>query len=291
MFTLREQELTEISCYIREHFGVNLAAKGALVESRLGYYINSRGFQSYSAYFEYAKSDPSGQEMANMINRLTTNHTFFMRENDHFEYFANNVLPWIESTPGGDDMRIWSAGCSTGEEPYGLSIYILEYMAANGRGRSRAPNETGAILYGGADTTILASDISESALSAASEGVYHSENLSAMPPGWISKYFIGREDGTYRVTPDLRANVAYKKINLLDPIRAGKPYHAIFCRNVMIYFDADTRGSLVSRFFNALAPGGYLFIGHSESLTNIRHGFLYQQPSVYRKPPEQTRPS
>jgi len=276
MITFHEQELADISGYIKEKFGVDLTSKGTLIESRLGYYIRAKGFESYSDYFQYAKNDPSGEEMASMINRLTTNHTFFMRENDHFEFFSKSVLPWIESLPGGNDIRVWSAGCATGEEPYGLSIYILEYMAARGRKRAPAP--------GGTDTTILASDISERALSTASEGIYNHENLSAMPQDWISKYFTRLEGEAYRVTLELRANVAFKKINLLEPIKTTKPYHAVFCRNVMIYFDSSARSSLIDRFFNAMAPGAYLFIGHSESLTNINHGFKYVQPSVYRKP-------
>jgi len=284
MIRLFEQELAEISGYIKERFGVNLTSKSTLIESRLGCYIMGKGFKSYGEYFDYAKSDPSGEEMTNLINRITTNHTFFMRENDHFEIFTKSVLPWIESLPDGNDMRVWSAGCATGEEPYGLSIYILEYMAAQNRAKTMTQNRFGIHMPGSVDTTILASDISERALAAASEGVYFRENLSAMPQDWISKYFIGVEGEAYRVAPELRANVAFKKINLLDPIKASKPYHAVFCRNVMIYFDADTRVSLIDRLYHAMAPGAYLFIGHSESLANCNHRFKYLQPSVYRKP-------
>jgi len=274
MLTLSDQELAKISDYIKNTYGVNLAAKSTLIEGRLGFYIGEKGFTSYGDYFEFAKNDPTGEEMSNLINRLTTNHTFFMRENDHFEYFNGTVLPWIETLPDGNDLRIWSAGCASGEEPYGLSIYILERFSKFGSTNNNV------------DTTILASDISEKALASASEGIYSRENLSALPPEWLSKYFTSLAGDSFQVKPILRSNVAYKKINLLEPICARKPFHAIFCRNVMIYFDAETRRSLINNFYNVLAPGGYLFIGHSESLTNFSKNFRYIQPSIYRKPLE-----
>ena len=271
MLTLSDQELANISDYIKSTYGVNLAAKSTLIEGRLGFYINEKGFNSYGDYFEFAKNDPTGEEMSNLINRLTTNHTFFMRENDHFEYFNENVLPWIETLPDGQDLRIWSAGCASGEEPYGLSIYILEHFSRFGSVNTNV------------DTTILASDISEKALATASEGIYSREDLSALPSDWLFKYFNNTGD-SFRVKPILRSNVAYKKINLLEPICAKKPFHTIFCRNVMIYFDAETRRSLINNFYDVMVPGGFLFIGHSESLTNFNKNFKYIQPSIYRKP-------
>jgi len=272
MLSLNDQELAEIANFIKERYGINLSSKRMLVESRLGCYMLSRGFGSYGEYFDYVKNDSTGAEMANLINRITTNHTFFMRESDHFELFTNEVFPWIEELPDGKDLRIWCAGCATGEEPYGLAIHILEHLASKGL----SPDAL--------DTTILASDISETALSAAAEGVYMREDLLAMSPAWIAKYFIDLGDGSYRVTPKLRANVAFRKINLLDPFVVRKPYHAVFCRNVMIYFDSDTRISFIRRLYEIMLPGAYLFIGHSESLTTFPHGFKYIHPSVYRKP-------
>ena len=271
MFSLSEPELTEISRFVKEKYGVNLASKRSLVESRLGCYVQSKGFESYGAYFDYVLGDADGTEMANLISRITTNHTFFMREKDHFEIFIKETLPWIETLPDRHDLRIWSAGCATGEEPYALSIHILEYLTARGH------------LQDGYDTTILASDISDRALLAAAEGVYLGEDLSAMPPEWILKYFVDLGNGAYRVTPALRKSVAFKKINLLDPIEPKKPYHTVFCRNVMIYFDAATRLSLTKQLHDAMAPGAWLFIGHSESLAKSKSGFEYISPSVYRK--------
>ena len=274
MLRLSEQELADISSYIKEHYGVNLEAKSTLIEGRLGCYIKGKGFDTYGDYFEYAKNDTGGEEMSHLINRLTTNHTFFMRENDHFEFFIEKVYPWIETLPDKNDLRLWSAGCASGEEPYGWSISIFEHIAKRLGSR------------GSIDTTILASDISEKALAAAQEGVYTLENLSSMPAEWLVKYFTDLGGDNFKVIPELRKNVAFRKINLLEPISATKPFHTIFCRNVMIYFDTETRRTLVNKFYNVLEPGGYLFIGHSESLTNFKHDFKYIQPSVYRKPQE-----
>jgi chemotaxis protein methyltransferase CheR len=120
MIELKEHEHAEIAGYIKAAYGVALDSKGSLIEGRLGIYIASRGFETFSDYFKFALNDPSGEEITNMINRLTTNHTYFMRENDHFEFITAQVLPWVESLPDGRDLRIWSAGCATGEEPYGL---------------------------------------------------------------------------------------------------------------------------------------------------------------------------
>jgi len=245
-----------------------------LVESRLGCYMQSKGFETYEAYFTYAKNDPTGAEMANLINRITTNHTFFMRESDHLEFFTKEVFPWIEKQPDGKDMRVWCAGCATGEEPYGLAIHILDHLSKRGL----SPKAI--------DMTILASDISERALATASEGIYPHEELQAIQPEWLAKYFKDLFNGNFQVSRELRSCVAFKKINLLEPFVVKKPFHTVFCRNVMIYFDSETRISLIKRLNEIMAPGAYLFIGHSESLTSFPHGFKYVKPSIYRKPPE-----
>jgi chemotaxis protein methyltransferase CheR len=271
MTTLTPQELTDIASYIKEHYGVNLEKKSTLIEGRLGLHIMTLGFSSYGEYFDFVRRDSTGREMADMINRLTTNHTYFLRESDHFDYFTGEVMPWIERLPGGRDLRVWCAGCSTGEEPYGLSIYLLDHFASR--------NETDRW-----DTVVLASDISEKVLLYASEGIYTEENLSAMSRDRIEKYFVPLGEGRYQVTETLRKNVAFRKINLLNNFAPKTPFHAIFCRNVMIYFDTETKVDLVDRFYDALLPGGYLFIGHSESLTTFDHPFRYIKPSIYRKP-------
>jgi chemotaxis protein methyltransferase CheR len=179
------------------------------------------------------------------------------------------VLPWIEDGLGSYDLRVWSAGCSSGQEPYTLSIVTLNFL--NERDLK-------------ADSVILATDISESALAYGSRGVYPADELETLPAVWKNKWFEMIDEGLFRVSKSLRDNVAFKKFNLLETFDTKEPFHVIMCRNVMIYFDNDTRARLVTKFYDALRPGGYLFIGHSESLSAIENEFEYVRPSVYRKP-------
>jgi chemotaxis protein methyltransferase CheR len=268
MISLADDEFLAIAEYIRSHYGVNLEKKKALIEGRLGFHLLSMGFRSYREYFEYAKTDGGQREMANLVNRLTTNHTYFLREEEHFTWFEDHVLPWIDQELRTRDPRIWSAGCSTGQEPYTLSIVLLNYLG---------------IRAADWDTTILATDISDNSLLMAQKGIYPDEDLVHLPLNWREKYFERQGQGFQKVTETLRKNVAFKQYNLLSPFSQRKPFHTIFCRNVMIYFAAETKTKLVQKFYDALVPGGYLFIGHSESLATLQHSFQYVSPSVYRK--------
>jgi chemotaxis protein methyltransferase CheR len=269
MIALTDSEFLEISNYIRKYYGVNLEKKRLLIEGRLGFYIHSLGFTSYREYFEYIKNDPTHQELANLLNRLTTNHTYFMREESHFEFYLKRVLPWVDEELHERDLRVWSAGCSSGQEPYTLAIITLNYLASK-------PHTW--------DSVILASDISERALCVARNGVYPKEELNALPTQWRNKWFEKCDDKSMRVTDELRANVAFKRANLMNPFQIKKPFHCIFCRNVMIYFDNATKETLMKKIYDALLPGGYFLIGHSESLSAIENRFTYISPSVYRKP-------
>jgi chemotaxis protein methyltransferase CheR len=269
MTTLTDAEFHEIVDYINRNYGVNLAKKRFLVEGRLGCYISSLGFNSYHDYFRHVIGDPTGREMAILINRLTTNHTYFMREEKHFEFYRATALPWIADELRDSDLRVWSAGCSSGQEPYTLSIVTLDYLKERGFSW---------------DSVILATDISEDALAYGSAGVYPAEEVETLPEEWRGKWFEKAGEDSFRVSAKLRANVAFRKANLLDPFDISRPFHLIMCRNVMIYFDNETKSRLVSKFYDALTPGGYLVIGHSESLSAIDNGFSYVQPSIYRKP-------
>jgi chemotaxis protein methyltransferase CheR len=268
MNAMTNSEFLEISRYIHERFGVNLEKKRQLIEGRLGFYLDSQGYASYSDYFEFVKNDPTQRELANLLNRLTTNHTYFLREKDHFSFYEHTVLPWIDEELNDKDLRVWSAGCSSGQEPYTVSIITREYFG------SRAADR---------DNTILASDISDKALTTARNGVYPAEELASIPSDWRRKYFTIYDKYAYRVTPELRKSVAFKHGNLMDAFSVKKPFHAIFCRNVMIYFDNDTKARLIDKFYEALREGGFLFVGHSESLSAINSKFKYINPSIYRK--------
>lgn len=268
MLNLEDKEFNYITSYIKTHYGVNLEKKRHLIEGRLSNHIASLGFSNYMEYFESAIRDKKGQEMTSLISKLTTNHTYFLREKSHFDFYLEQVLPWVDKHLGCKDLRVWSAGCSSGQEPYTLAILAAEYLGSD---RS------------GWDTTLLASDISDKVLDTAKKGIYAGDELAHMPALWKSKYFVRIDDQHYQVADAIRKNVAYRYFNLLSPFSFRRPFHAIYCRNVMIYFDAPTKNEVVNKFYNALLPGGYFFIGHSESLSSCRHQFKYVLPSVYRK--------
>jgi chemotaxis protein methyltransferase CheR len=192
-----------------------------------------------------------------------------MREEKHFEFYRSTVLPWVSGELNATDLRVWSAGCSSGQEPYTLSIVTLDYLDENGLAL---------------DSVILATDISESALAYGGEGIYPAEELSTLPGTWRDAWFERAGADSFRVNARLRANVAFKRANLLEPFDVKRPFHFIMCRNVMIYFDNDTKSRIVEKFYDALIPGGYFIIGHSESLSVIENEFSYVKPSIYRKP-------
>jgi len=267
MIELTDNEFLRISEYIKEQYGVNLTKKRSLVEGRLGFYITTKGFHNYEDYFNYVINEPSKQELSNMINRLTTNHTYFMREEEHFEYYKEHVLPWVVEDLDTKDIRVWSAGCSSGQEAYTIAMTNIDY--AGGFNMDW-------------DVTVLASDISNRALATAKAGIYTMEDTSELPENWRKKYFEPFDENNIKVNSKLRKSVAFRNINLLDEFQFKKPLHAIFCRNVMIYFDVPTKVELIKKFHSVLEPDGYLFLGHSESLSTMPHDFRYIRPFVYR---------
>jgi chemotaxis protein methyltransferase CheR len=268
MLRINDNEFKELTTFIQNNYGVDLRKKRALIEGRLGNYIPSIGFGSFGEYFEFAKGDKSGEEMVSLLNRLTTNYTYFMREREHFDFYRNTILPWIDKELGVKDLRVWCAGCSTGQEPYTLALLTLEYLGPNAAGW---------------DHTILASDISDKALAAAKNGLYPKSDFSEMPSEWIRKYFTPYDENQYAAGEKLKKSLAFRRFNLLDKFSFRKPFQTIFCRNVMIYFDVSTKNTLINKYYDALLPGGYLLIGHSESLSGCTHKFRYVMPSVYRK--------
>ena len=213
----------------------------------------------------------AAQHIFNSGNQLPVNYTYFYREKTHFDYFRDTILPYIVKTKEKNRvMSIWSAGCSSGEEPYTITMLIREFLGAQANAW---------------DTRILATDISHQVLSKAKNGLYEEESLRELPPDWKRKYFIPVKGspGTYEVSKPLRSNVIYRTFNLMSPIHFKLKFDVIFCRNVMIYFDQDTKEALVKRFYQASNPGAYLLIGHSENLNKERTPYDYIMPATYRK--------
>ncbi len=270
MIEITDKEFKQLSAYIKNNYGIHLREeKKMLLMGRLQNVLIQKNINSFKDYYDYVVSDKTGSASAELINKVTTNHTFFMREADHFNFFRDQVLTDLINTIKDKDLRIWSAGCSTGEEPYTLAILIDEVL-----GMSK-------VFW---DTKILATDISTKVLEEAQRGIYSSEKIATLPAKWKLSYFKEIKDNYYEVTDKIKQEVIYRKFNLMEkafPFK--KKFHVIFCRNVMIYFNAETKNELVNKFYDSLEYGGYLFIGHSESLNREETQLKAIMPAVYRK--------
>jgi chemotaxis protein methyltransferase CheR len=270
VFTITDKEFRQLTAYIKDNYGIHLKEeKRALVTGRLYNVLLENNLENFTEYYKYVISDKTGQAAATLINKMTTNHTFFMREAEHFFYFRDKVLPSLVAMTAHKDLRIWSAGCSSGEEPYTLAMIMDEFF-----GKQKAHW----------DTKILATDISSRMLEEAQKGIYKSEDISPLPAQWKINYFKKLDSEQSIFTDKIKNEIIYRKFNLMDEVFPFKnKFHVIFCRNVMIYFDEVTKRKLVNKFYNAMEYGGYLFIGHSESLNREETKFKYIMPAVYRK--------
>jgi len=270
MQKILEKEFRQLADYIKANYGIYLKdEKQTLVTGRLSNVLAEKNFASFAEYFDYMVADKTGDAVVTLIDKITTNHTFFMREVDHFNFFKEKVLPRLMSSSRDKDLRIWSAGCSSGEEPYTLAMIMDEFFGMEKKWW---------------ETKILATDISSKVLDIAVKGIYNNEGIAGIPAFWKLSYFekLGYEKSV--LIPKIRNEVIYRKFNLIDknfPFK--KKFHVIFCRNVMIYFDNKTKIDLVKKFYDFTEPGGYLFIGHSESLNRNETEYKYIMPAVYRK--------
>ncbi len=270
MVTITQKEFRQLSDYIKANYGIYLKEeKQAFVTGRLQRVLAQSGFDNFTDYYKYVISDQTGAAVTTLINKITTNHTYFMREADHFFYFRDTVLPYLAETVKTRDLRIWCAASSTGEEPYTLAMVIDEFF-----GQTKAAW----------DTKILATDISSRVLDIAQKGIYDSESIASLPAYWRMNYLRKADAQNYAIVDKIKNEVIFRKFNLVDSVFPfKKKFHVIFCRNVMIYFDLETKNRLVNRMYNLMEYGGYLFIGHSESLMKGSTPFQYVKPAIYRK--------
>lgn len=272
-FKLTDEEFNLISWLIHERFGIKLGEqKRTLIVGRLQKVLLSGEFNSFKEYFNHVLQDSTGRALLTLADRISTNYTFFFREKEHFDFLLATVLPQIFDMlkkKGSRDLRLWCAGCSSGEEPYSLAMVICEYFGHE---------------LSNLDIGILATDISDSALKEASAGVYPAERMSQLPLVYRQRYFSPLKDGSWVVKKSLKDLVLYRRLNLMRQEYPFKGrFQVIFCRNVMIYFDKATQQALVERFHRYLEPGGFLFIGHSESIDRSTGLFKYVKPSIYQK--------
>lgn len=268
MIKLTDQEFVTLSTFVRDQFGINLSNKRVLIEGRMSNVLRERGMSSFQQYLDVLFADRSGAEVNALLNRLTTNHSYFMREKEHFNFMSTHVLPFLEKNRPDRDLRIWSAGCSAGQEAYTMAIVIDEYFGSKKS------------LW---DTTILATDISMNVLEQAKRAIYTADNLRDIPPHWLQKYFVHLGGDQYQVCDRIRSQVVFRHYNLMEPIPFQKPFDLIFCRNVMIYFDAQTKKAVINRFYDSTSVGGFLFIGHSEVISRDTSRYTYIKPAIYQR--------
>lgn len=266
--TLTEKEFQQIRELAHTRFGLDLRdGKQQLVAARLGKKIRQGGFGSFAEYYRHVTADSSGQALVELIDALATNHTSFLREQAHFDLLAK-----IVHASGGRLPSVWSAACSTGEEPYSIVFTVLNAL------QRIPPPRT--------PPFVLATDISTRVLDHAGKGCFAPDRLAGLPEAWKKTYLQkvrGDPEGWQQVRPDVLSLIEFRRTNLIEPFRHGRTFDVIFCRNVMIYFDRPTQQDLVKRLAACLNPAGYLLVGHSESLSGIEHPLDYVCPAVYRR--------
>ena len=271
LMQITDKEFSTIRSLVYSNFGINLTEqKKSLVVGRLQKLLKQLNFTSFQQYCDYLQKTPSA--LSELVNRISTNHTFFFREKEHFDFFIESVLPDIKARHlknGDKDIRLWCAAAATGEEPYTLMMLIIQAFNMD---------------YRAWDVGLLATDISEKALNTAVKGVYPTERVSLVPPALKKKFLRSHGEDMWEVSEELKREIVYRRFNLMNKqLPFKKKMDTIFCRNVMIYFDKQTREALVDRLYDITVPGGYLFIGHSETLGRETSRWKYVMPAVYRK--------
>ncbi len=270
---ITDQEFRLFKDLIYKHFGIHLTdAKRSLLVRRLQQWLRQQGFSNFKKFYDHLIKEGCDEAFSELANRITTNYTFFNREPDHFTYFSQTALPQIAAYHKNAmdwDIRVWCAAASTGEEPYMLAMLLMRYFGKD---------------YIKWDAGVLATDISHRALEQARRGCYTEEQVKPLPRGFRNTYFQEITQGLWQVRKELMREVTYRRFNLINrvyPFR--KPFDVIFCRNVMIYFDQPTKQHVIKMLLQSLRPGGYLFVGHSESISRDTPGVQYIKPAVYCK--------
>ena len=279
-FQLDQSDFQLVRGVVYKHCGISLGEeKRALVQARITKQVRAGGFSSAKEYLQRVVSDRAGTIFSEFIDSISTNLTSFFRENEHFTYLSDIVLPEMlarKQLAGDGRITTWSAACSSGEEPYSMAITLLEAVEKQPTRSTRW------------DIRILATDISTKMLAHARTGIYKESLMGTVPRICRNKYFTSApndrtEETQVVVNPPVRALVRARHLNLMDAWPFKGPFDFIFCRNVMIYFDKITQERLIDRFWHCLPTGGLLFTGHSESLTGINHRFVNRRPSIYQK--------
>ncbi|MGF1546074.1 MAG: CheR family methyltransferase [Thiotrichales bacterium] len=269
-FAYTDDDFQRIREFVYSQTGISLSeGKREMVYSRLSRRLRQLGMRSFSEYRGYFERDRG--EIEHLTNAITTNLTAFFREQHHFDYLGKQLLPiLLKRNAGTRRLRFWSAGCSTGEEVYSIALTVKAHLAS-------ADNW---------DVKILATDLDSNVLETASHGIYPIDRIERLPADWIRMGFLkgsGANQGNIKVTEELRGMVEFRQLNLIKDWPALGEFDVIFCRNVVIYFDKATQMKLFDRFANALTEGGHLFIGHSETLSNLTDRYSSLGKTIYQK--------
>ncbi|MCP3923966.1 MAG: chemotaxis protein CheR [Desulfobacterales bacterium] len=268
--SIEEYEYNSLKEIVDTNFGINLnREKKSLIVSRLKEYLKNREFNNFKDYVKVLRDDKTGIEISELINRITTNHTFFFREKEHYNFFKDVVIAnFEEKLTDEKDFRMWCAGCSYGDEPYSFQILLFEHF------KNR---------YKKWKAGLLATDISEKALNYAKKGSFSEQRLRNIPNDLKLKYFIKKED-YWEIIDKVKKEVVFRRFNLMNEnFPYKKKFHVISCRNVMIYFNEDKRTKLLYKLYDFIEDGGLLFIGHSEYINRQISKFKYIMPGIYQK--------
>lgn len=268
---MTDAEFIRISRFLKNKYGIDMTQKREIMVGRLDNNLRKHGFESYSAYMNAVETDITGNMEKELVNLLTTNHTYFMREFEHIDFLKQEILPWLSRLESqSKDLSIWCGASSTGEEPYTVAMTLLDYFGLEHK-------------YW--DTKVLATDISTDVLYTATQGIYTREQIEGLPQHWKRRYFKPIEGGErFEVSQELKDEVIFRQLNLMDPFPFRRKMHVIFLRNVMIYFDKETKHKLIQKIYDLLVPGGYLFVGRTETIERGEIPFSMVQPSIFRKP-------
>ncbi len=267
---MTQEEFIRICRFIKDRYGIDMIRKKEIVQGRLDNYIHANGFYNYSEYMNTVESDITGKWERELVNILTTNHTFFMREFEHFDYLRQVVLPYLrQKEEVKKDLCIWCGAASTGQEPYMLAMLLKDYFG---------------LEHNMWDTKVLATDISTEVLQHAQAGIYEKEQIDTLPESWKRRFLKSVNSGTqFEITKEIKDEVLFRQFNLMDPFPFKRRMHIVFLRNVMIYFDKETKQELIKKVYDAMEPGGYLFIGRTETIDRTEVPFQLIQPSIFRK--------
>lgn len=271
--TIREADYRFVAELIYKRYGIQFGdKKKILVAGRLAKRLRELGLSSFAEYVKRLQTDKNGDEVVELLNRLTTNHSFLFREREHFDFLSEHILPGLVAAAkksGSYQLRIWSAGCAAGEEAHSIAIVLREVLGP------------GLELM---DTGVLATDISREALDEGRIGRYPVARFREVPKAYIGRYFKHIDAETYEALPSIHDMILFKRLNLMAATYPFKgDFDVVFCRNVMIYFDAEARKTLLGSLHDVIKPGGYLFVGHSETLQRGDSPFNYVLPAIYRR--------